>query len=115
MNECEEQGIEFHIVDLLHRIFEDFMYHSSRSSAQDEDRFRSFMGKHGEVYPIFQGSHIGDRSRDGWDAIGVESELLTPLGDRDVSIDGVLMMSDVETSPLRLDGGQMDLMGQGAQ
>jgi hypothetical protein len=63
------------------------------------------MGKHGEVNPIFYGSHVGDRSRDGWDAIGIESELLASLGNRDVSIDGVLMVNDVETSPLRLDGG----------
>ncbi len=71
------------------------MDHPSGAAAQDQDRFRFFMKKHREMNEVFNGGDVRDRSGDRRKAICKKGKLFTPLCNRDIPVDRILVVDDI--------------------
>jgi len=81
----------------LHRVFQNLMNHSSSSAVQNQNRLRVFMEEHGEVNKILDRGNVWNRGGDGWDPIGEEGELFTSFCNRDISINRVFIINDIQS------------------
>ncbi len=110
LDQLEEEGIEFHVVDSGDRDTS-----GSRGSVPPAPPLRMRIGsgfswrKHGKVDKIFDEGDIGT----GVVRVGIpfvkKGELFSSLGDRNISIDGVFIVDDPHLLPLGLNGGPVNL------
>ena len=114
-DESQQKRIELHVVDPLYRMLQHFLDHAPCSTAQDQYRFGLWMQEHGEVDEILDGSDVRNRGGNGRHPIGEEGHLAIPSGDRDVPIDRVLGMDQLQTPPLGADRGEMNPTCQGRE
>ena len=69
------------------------------------------MEEHWEVDKILNECNVRHRSRDGRNSIGEKGVLVTTFRNRDISIDRVLIMDDIQSFPLGSDGRAMEFIG----
>jgi len=59
---------------------------------------------------IFNGTHVRDRGRDGWNPIGKKGILLTFFRHGDVTVNRILIVNNIHPTPLGPDQDPMDLL-----